>query len=178
MLLGRYFQIDHFVIAFGSRSAISRHSAARSLHSLDVIIGYSPNRTKTHQYHKTLEPVPGLPSCISVKPQLKREWSPGLKIRLLSREFVRAFKGIICDDVSEFESYMPSHAVGLSQVRDAKRYGGRRSKRPAAMQASQCTIQKPRLHQYGRARQVCVAQRRRPRLIVEVARLWTVPLFA
>ena len=24
----------------------------------------------------------------------------------------RAFKGIICDDVSEFESYMPSHAVG------------------------------------------------------------------
>src|SRR5262245_17183050 len=31
--------------AFSSRSAISRHSAARSLHSLEVIIGYSPNRT-------------------------------------------------------------------------------------------------------------------------------------
>src|ERR1700756_4640059 len=30
---------------FGSRSAISRQSAARSLHSLEVIIGYSPNRT-------------------------------------------------------------------------------------------------------------------------------------
>ena len=29
----------------GSRCAISRHSAARSLHSLEVIIGYSPNRT-------------------------------------------------------------------------------------------------------------------------------------
>jgi hypothetical protein len=27
------------------------------------------------------------------------------------------FKGIICADVSEFESYMPSQAVGLSQVR-------------------------------------------------------------
>jgi hypothetical protein len=25
---------------------------------------------------------------------------------------VRAFKGIFCDDISEFESYMPSHAVG------------------------------------------------------------------
>jgi hypothetical protein len=32
-------------------------------------------------------------------------------IRLDSRKSVRPFKGIICDDVSEFESYMPSHAV-------------------------------------------------------------------
>jgi hypothetical protein len=30
---------------------------------------------------------------------------------------VRSFKGIIFPDVSEFESYMPSHAVGLLQVR-------------------------------------------------------------
>jgi hypothetical protein len=30
---------------------------------------------------------------------------------------VRPFKGIIYDDISEFESHMPSHAVGLSQVR-------------------------------------------------------------
>src|SRR5262249_39062848 len=33
------------------------------------------------------------------------------RIRLGPRKSVRAFKGIICDDVSEFESYMPSHAV-------------------------------------------------------------------
>jgi hypothetical protein len=32
-------------------------------------------------------------------------------IRLGSGESVRAFKGIICDDISEFESHMPSHAV-------------------------------------------------------------------
>ena len=32
-------------------------------------------------------------------------------IRLGSGESARAFKGIICDDISEFESYMPSHAV-------------------------------------------------------------------
>ena len=38
-------------------------------------------------------------------------------IRLRSWESARVFKGIICADVSEFESYMPSHAVGLSQVR-------------------------------------------------------------
>jgi hypothetical protein len=31
-----------------------------------------------------------------------------------SRKFAGSFKGIICDDISEFESYMPSHAVGLS----------------------------------------------------------------
>jgi hypothetical protein len=32
-------------------------------------------------------------------------------IRLNSRESMRSFKGIICDDVSEFESYHPSQAV-------------------------------------------------------------------
>ena len=32
-------------------------------------------------------------------------------IRLDSRKIYRAFKGIICDDVSEFESYMPSQPV-------------------------------------------------------------------
>jgi hypothetical protein len=30
---------------------------------------------------------------------------------------LRSFKGIVSDDISEFESYMPSHAVGLPQVR-------------------------------------------------------------
>ena len=34
------------------------------------------------------------------------------KIRLDRRKSTRLFKGIIYDDVSEFESYMPSHAVG------------------------------------------------------------------
>jgi hypothetical protein len=38
-------------------------------------------------------------------------------IRPGSGESARGFKGIICDDISEFESHMPSHAVGLSQVR-------------------------------------------------------------
>jgi hypothetical protein len=33
------------------------------------------------------------------------------RIRLVSRKSPRLFKGIICDDMSEFESYMPSHAV-------------------------------------------------------------------
>jgi hypothetical protein len=32
-------------------------------------------------------------------------------IRLGVGESARAFKGIICDDISEFESFMPSHAV-------------------------------------------------------------------
>src|SRR6516165_6676714 len=34
------------------------------------------------------------------------------RIRLVSRKSSRLFKGIICDDISEFESHMPSHAVG------------------------------------------------------------------
>jgi hypothetical protein len=35
-------------------------------------------------------------------------------IRLGSGESARAFKGIICDDISGFESHMPRQAVGLS----------------------------------------------------------------
>ena len=34
------------------------------------------------------------------------------RIRLDSGKSVRSFKGIICVDISEFESYMPSQAVG------------------------------------------------------------------
>ena len=34
------------------------------------------------------------------------------RIRLDSQKSVRLFKEIICDDISEFESHMPSHAVG------------------------------------------------------------------
>jgi hypothetical protein len=36
---------------------------------------------------------------------------------LVARESAQFFKRIIFPDVSEFESDMPSHAVGLSQVR-------------------------------------------------------------
>src|ERR1700746_2644246 len=59
--------------------------------------------------------------------KIPAEPSPGLRIpgaaaqtRVVSRagirlgpwESARTFKGIICDDISEFESHMPSHAVG------------------------------------------------------------------
>jgi hypothetical protein len=40
------------------------------------------------------------------------------RIRLDSRKSVRSCKGIICVDISEFESYMPSHAVGLRAGRN------------------------------------------------------------
>jgi hypothetical protein len=39
------------------------------------------------------------------------------RIRVYPRKSARAFKGIICVDISEFESSHPSHAVGLSQAR-------------------------------------------------------------
>ena len=38
------------------------------------------------------------------------------EIRRGSGKSARAFKGIICDDISEFESYMPSHAVGIRRA--------------------------------------------------------------
>src|SRR5262245_11422805 len=39
-----------------------------------------------------------------------------------SRKFMRLFKRIICADISEFESYMPSHAVGSLQCQLAAVY--------------------------------------------------------
>jgi hypothetical protein len=36
----------------------------------------------------------------------------GADIRLDSRKCTRSFKGIVCGDISEFESHMASHAVG------------------------------------------------------------------
>ncbi len=44
-------------------------------------------------------------------PHLKTRIVSVAGIRLDSWKSVRPFKGIICDDISEFESYMPSHAV-------------------------------------------------------------------
>src|SRR6516162_902933 len=41
------------------------------------------------------------------------------RIRLVSRKSTRLFKGIICDDISEFESHMPSHAVASLWARQA-----------------------------------------------------------
>jgi len=43
------------------------------------------------------------------------------RIRLVSRKSTRLFKGIICDDISEFESHMPSHAVGSPRRSQGRR---------------------------------------------------------
>ena len=51
------------------------------------------------------------PSCVPPGAAAQTRMVSVARIRLGSWESGRAFKGIICDDVSEFESYMPSHAV-------------------------------------------------------------------
>jgi hypothetical protein len=43
------------------------------------------------------------------------------KIRLDRRKSTRLFKGIISSDISEFESHMPSHAVGLHTLGGSER---------------------------------------------------------
>jgi hypothetical protein len=52
------------------------------------------------------------PSCGSSPAQLKREESLWPEFRLHSGESARHFKGIFCDDFSEFESDQLSYAVG------------------------------------------------------------------
>jgi hypothetical protein len=70
------------------------------------------------------------PSCMSSTPQLKRERSPRARIPPDSRKSERRFKGMICDDISEFESDMPSHAVRSHQpIRERCAVPARRSDR-------------------------------------------------
>jgi hypothetical protein len=45
------------------------------------------------------------------------------RIRLDFHKSVRLFKGIICADIFEFESRMPSHAVGVSTSQHAYAIG-------------------------------------------------------
>jgi hypothetical protein len=45
-------------------------------------------------------------------PQLKREQSLRPEFGWIRGNLQELFKAIICDDISEFESNMPSHAVG------------------------------------------------------------------
>ena len=60
------------------------------------------------------------------------------RIRLDSRKSVRSFKGIICVDISEFESYMPRHAVS------SLRSGERAWFSPSREQTSPCRVDRGR----------------------------------
>jgi hypothetical protein len=55
--------------------------------------------------------IPLGPSCVSPPPAAQTRIVSVARIRLDPRKSARRFKGIICADVCEFESYMPSHAV-------------------------------------------------------------------
>jgi hypothetical protein len=63
-------------------------------------------------------------------PQLKREWSPWPELSFVSRNLRDLSKGVICDDVSEFDSCHPSHPVrsppptreGLPKTATAQRH--------------------------------------------------------
>jgi len=65
------------------------------------------------------------------------------RIRLVSRKSPRIFKRIICDDVSEFESHMPSHAVGflcafipfMGFASSAVRFNGRARQQPSRLRS-------------------------------------------
>src|SRR5262245_47913703 len=52
------------------------------------------------------------PSCVSPHAAAQTRIVSVARIRLDSRKSGRPFKGIFCADISEFESHMPSHAVG------------------------------------------------------------------
>jgi hypothetical protein len=74
---------------------------------------FVPSRRRRHDGQRRLLKIPAEPS-----PELRIPNAAAQTrvvslagIRLGCWESARAFKGIICDDISEFESYMPSQAV-------------------------------------------------------------------
>jgi hypothetical protein len=52
-----------------------------------------------------------------MRPEMLSLIEEGIRIQRDPRKFARPFKRIIRNDVSEFESHMPSHAVDLCRVR-------------------------------------------------------------
>src|SRR5438128_12530330 len=58
------------------------------------------------------------------------------RIRLDLPKSVRPFKGIFCNDVSEFESYMPSQAVGLFASAQPAKPAAAQAERQAACSSS------------------------------------------
>jgi hypothetical protein len=66
------------------------------------------------------------PSCVPPGAAAQPRMVSVVRIRLDSHKSMRPFKGIICDDISEFESYHLSHAVGsLSANMPARDVSGR-----------------------------------------------------
>jgi hypothetical protein len=63
--------------------------------------------------------IPLGPSCVSPPPAAQTRIVSVARIRLDPRKSARRFKGIICADVCEFESYMPSQAVQTPPTRGA-----------------------------------------------------------
>jgi len=77
------------------------------------------------------------------------------KIRLDRRKSTRLFKGIICDDISEFESHMPSQAVWSpsGRIQDSR---GRlrsslrpRSRRGLHVSALRLSVRSVRIHEHA-----------------------------
>jgi hypothetical protein len=79
----------------------------------------------------------GRPRDVGTGPELR---TPGaaaqprmvsvVRIRLDSHKSMRPFKGIICDDISEFESYHLSHAVGSLEPRTVSVGHSRAQRKP------------------------------------------------
>jgi hypothetical protein len=62
---------------------------------------------------------------VSPPPQLKREWSPVGSYNPSSTELLQYLKYMARARISEFESYMPSHAVVSSRTRSSTIFLGR-----------------------------------------------------
>ena len=78
---------------------------------------FVPSRRRRHDGQRRLLKIPAEPS-----PELRIPNAAAqtrmvsvARIRLVSRKSPRLFKGIICDDISEFESHMPTAASGTER---------------------------------------------------------------
>jgi hypothetical protein len=70
------------------------------------------------------------PSCIPPGAAAQPRMVSVVRIRLDSHKSMRPFKEIICDDISEFESCQPSHAVGSLEPRTVSVGHSRAQRKP------------------------------------------------
>src|SRR5262249_14377884 len=83
-----------------------------------IISGSAENRGSSRPSAIDRPPAQASPLRSYIRPELRFPHAAAqtrivsvARIRLDSRKSVRPFKGIFCDDISEFESHMPSQAV-------------------------------------------------------------------
>jgi hypothetical protein len=109
-----YKKVDHVLAEFRSGAVVGGVDRTRIIFGsaeIAAIRAVSAMQLDDPRPRRTLDPGRTSPELRITNPAAQTRIVSVARIRLDSWKSVRSFKGIFCHDISEFESYMPSHAV-------------------------------------------------------------------